>query len=105
MDEILKITQLHAADLPLKKFLKTHEDIKVPRPGYVWNPLRRYPPNLHCFCDSTKKAKNCCLPKLAETILQEKAVQVEKYMAYVEETFYGKESASGENQDQAEERS
>lgn len=30
--------------------------------GYEWNPLRKYPPNMKCFCESGKKAKACCLP-------------------------------------------
>ena len=37
-------------------------------PGFVWNPLRKFPPNLPCFCGSQVKAKNCCLDKLARAV-------------------------------------
>lgn len=32
--------------------------VYTPKPGFEWNPLRRYP-NLPCPCASNKKAKRC----------------------------------------------
>ena len=34
------------------------------KPGWVWNPLLRFPRNSLCFCGSGIKSKKCCLPKV-----------------------------------------
>lgn len=39
-----------------------------PMPGHVWNPFTKFPPNYKCFCDSGKKFKKCCEPKMSRTI-------------------------------------
>ncbi len=39
-----------------------------PMPGHVWNPFTNFPPNYKCFCDSGKKFKKCCEPKMSRTI-------------------------------------
>jgi hypothetical protein len=55
-----------------------------PKPGLVWNPLLRYPPNLKCFCGrSEKKAKKCCLPYVIRAIEPEKAKAFEQYIKWV----------------------
>jgi hypothetical protein len=41
----------------------TRRAVWVPEAGHAWNPLRNWPPNEKCFCNSGKKAKKCCLPK------------------------------------------
>ncbi len=33
----------------------------VPLPGYVFNPMRKYPRNEPCYCNSGLKYKKCCL--------------------------------------------
>jgi hypothetical protein len=49
----------------------------TPRPGTAWNPLRRFPRNNLCFCGSKKKAKACCLRKIAWAVSLETAKRVE----------------------------
>lgn len=43
----------------------------IPPPGYVWNPLQKYPRNLFCPCTSGKKFKKCCLSKMPLTVKAE----------------------------------
>ena len=38
-------------------------------PGYVWNPLLKYPRNSDCFCGSHLKFKKCCLSKVKPVVL------------------------------------
>lgn len=39
-----------------------------PLPGYVWNPLLKYPRNNQCPCLSGLKFKRCCLPNLPQAV-------------------------------------
>lgn len=41
---------------------------KVPRTGYVWNPLLRHEVNAMCLCGSNVKFKKCCMRKMPECI-------------------------------------
>ncbi len=39
-----------------------------PKAGFVANPLLGYPRNAPCLCESQKKWKQCCLPKMPRFI-------------------------------------
>ncbi len=47
----------------------------------VWNPLRSYPRNAPCFCNSNKKFKKCCFLKLAQTVPAKSIPAIKKLMA------------------------
>ncbi len=34
------------------------------KPGYSWNPLKKFPRNAFCPCGSKVKFKKCCKPKV-----------------------------------------
>lgn len=40
----------------------------APKPGFGWNPLRKLDRNGPCVCDSGKKYKKCCLPKMPDVL-------------------------------------
>lgn len=50
----------------------------IPLPGFSWNPLVGYPPNLLCFCESGKKFKKCHRGKIPEVIKTEKVESVKR---------------------------
>lgn len=43
--------------------------------GHSWNPFRNFPVNYPCFCESGKKFKKCCSPKVRPTVPDEKLEQ------------------------------
>lgn len=51
----------------------------VPLPGFAWNPLFKLPRNRPCPCQSGRKFKACCLPRLP------KAVPIEEAKAYADQ--------------------
>ncbi len=51
----------------------------------VRNPMLDYPKMLPCWCGSGKRAKACCLPKMAKEIPVHDAKVGDQYMAYVKE--------------------
>jgi Na+-transporting NADH:ubiquinone oxidoreductase subunit NqrF len=69
-----------------------------PKAGFVWNPLLKFPRNNNCFCGSTKKAKNCCLPCVAEACSKESADALE---ADWEGLIRGTVHIQGANEDSA----
>ena len=54
-------------------YLKLTEPYYALEKGYAWNPFRKFPRNLPCFCASGKKAKKCCLPIIAQAVLKDNA--------------------------------
>lgn len=38
------------------------------KPGYIWNPVKKFPRNKSCPCGSLKKFKICCLNKIPHAI-------------------------------------
>ena len=52
-------------DLPAKQRARM---ITMPREGMGWNPLRDWPRNETCFCNSGLKAKKCCLNRQPDCI-------------------------------------
>lgn len=40
-------------------------------PGFLWNPLTKYPKNWPCFCGSGLKFKKCCTDKVPKTCTKE----------------------------------
>lgn len=56
-----------------------------PKPGYMWNPLLGYPPNIHCWCGKLKKAKMCCLPRVNKAVPIGVGEKLKEYMKAVEE--------------------
>ena len=59
-----------------KKALLNYE----PRKDFAWNPLKGWPRNSPCFCNSGKKAKLCCLPKQPPVIKANDAAALLKAM-------------------------
>lgn len=53
----------------------------VLQPGMAWNPLANWPRNKPCFCNSKKKAKKCCLPKVTRVIPSKDVADVKKRMS------------------------
>lgn len=43
---------------------------------FRFNPLKRFPRNLPCFCGSNKKAKSCCMPKLSLHVYPEDEAKI-----------------------------
>lgn len=54
-----------AANLSKKK---ARRQVYVTKPGFVWNPLLRYPRNEPCPCGSGMKFKKCHLDQLPQAI-------------------------------------
>jgi hypothetical protein len=53
----------------MSKKIKQMEKLGMaPMPGFMWNPLRKLPPNRECPCLSGKKFKACCLDVLAPVV-------------------------------------
>lgn len=52
-----------------------------PKMGNNWNPLKTFPRNLPCPCQSEKKFKTCHLDKLPPVVTQE---QADEYMRAME---------------------
>ncbi len=50
-----------------------------PAPGYTFNPLKAYPPNLPCFCGSGIKFKRCHDTILNECVLAEKVPEMTRF--------------------------
>jgi hypothetical protein len=61
--------------------------VLAPLPGFVWNPLRKLPPNSLCPCRSRKKFKKCCLPKLPAAVPAALADQYRRQIAQGNLTF------------------
>lgn len=77
---ILRI-KLRWHGIPIDKF----EGVNLPPPpGYSFNPLLKYPPNINCFCGTYAKAKKCCLPKLKRIIPERDAIPLRTYIEYIE---------------------
>lgn len=53
----------------------------APLPGFVWNPLRKLPPNMPCPCRSLKKFKKCCLNNLPPAVPEGLAKRYEEQIA------------------------
>ena len=53
----------------------------LPKGGFVWNPLAKWPVNEACWCGSGQKAKRCHLPKLLACVTEETAKPVTKLMS------------------------
>lgn len=64
------------------KILRLHK-YKLIAADYLENPLLKYPRNLDCFCGSKLKAKKCCIPKQARIIPADQAIQLKRYLDYV----------------------
>lgn len=62
------------------KYMSGMKGSFVLKPSKAWNPLKSYPRNLLCFCDSGRKAKACCLPTLNETCNAEHVPQLKALM-------------------------
>lgn len=45
----------------------------IPKKGFVWNPLRKFPRNMSCVCGSGKKFKSCCESKIPKVVKEEHA--------------------------------
>ena len=77
------------------RYKKQKEDKKAgrmsykPKPGYTWNPFRKYPQNLPCYCGSGKKFKKCHRDVLPVCVKSSEVGQVEAYIkkmiAYISE--------------------
>jgi uncharacterized protein YchJ len=52
----------------------------IPKPGFVYNPLLKYPRNSPCYCGSHVKAKICCLPKTKRAVPAEAASLLKEYV-------------------------
>lgn len=52
----------------------------IPKEGYVWNPLLKFPRNEPCFCNSGAKFKDCHLGKLKRTVSAKDSVEILKSM-------------------------
>ena len=63
-----------------------------PAPGFKFNPLLRLPRKMPCPCQSQKKFKTCCLPKLPPVIRSEDAEMIEAQMGRPNLTFVFEES-------------
>lgn len=51
-----------------------------PAPGWVWNPLLRYPRNRACYCGSGVKFKKCHYSREVRVVQVEKANFLEGYL-------------------------
>jgi uncharacterized protein YecA (UPF0149 family) len=60
---LLEATRSNEAIPPNRRAFVLHE-------GNAWNPLQKYPRNAPCFCNSGKKAKKCCLPRVIPYVKQ-----------------------------------
>ena len=60
--------------------VERHRVAKGLKPGYAWNPLKKFPRNVKCFCGSGKKFKNCCLSKLRDIVDTKTAREIKKGM-------------------------
>lgn len=66
-----------------------HSKLKgyAPEKTHTWNPFKKYPHNLACYCGSGKKFKKCHANNIPETIpkVQEKEVKayLERMVKYV----------------------
>src|SRR4051812_25939384 len=63
-----------------------------PRPGLVWNPLLRLPPNRKCPCQSGLKFKKCCRDKLPKAVPEKDADNFKLQMAKPDLVFITKEN-------------
>jgi hypothetical protein len=50
--------------------------VRVPTPGFQWNPLAKYPRNMACWCKSGVKSKRCCLPQIADLVKDKDAANL-----------------------------
>lgn len=55
----------------------------IPKPGFVYNPLLKYPRNERCYCGSGVKAKMCCLPKVKRVVPKDSAPLLKDYVDHV----------------------
>lgn len=53
------------------------------QPGFVWNPLTKYPRNESCYCGSKLKFKKCCLDKETAAIPEESAERIKSAVKIV----------------------
>ncbi len=60
-----------------------------PKSGYEWNPFKKYPLNLHCYCGSGKKFKKCHANAIQQCVKSSDVKQIKAYVdkmiAYVSE--------------------
>lgn len=59
---------------------QNHEIKMILKKGWSLNPIRKYPRNCLCWCDSGQKAKRCCLPRAAEAIKTELVDEMKIFM-------------------------
>lgn len=61
--------------------LKSESGVQPQRlmPGYVWNPLKRFPRNHPCVCGSDRKFKSCCEPNLRPAMREAYAKEIIRY--------------------------
>jgi len=52
--------------------------VQTLKPGFVWNPLRNWPRNAKCFCESGKKFKRCCALTIPIAVDEETAKKLRK---------------------------
>ncbi len=52
--------------------------------GFTWNPLRKYPRNLTCFCGSGAKFKKCHEGKIPNAVTPVQAARLQKLLDAVE---------------------
>lgn len=50
------------------------------KPGFIKNPMFKFPRNEKCYCESGLKAKKCCLPKLKPYIKETDAEDIKRYL-------------------------
>lgn len=65
-DEAKTMAEARKAQNANKK--KARRQVYVTKPGFVWNPLLKYPRNELCPCGSGKKFKKCHLDQLPQAI-------------------------------------
>jgi SEC-C motif len=62
--------------------------MRVLKPGLKYNPFKKWPPNLFCFCGSGANFKRCCIDKIPagvpETNYESLRRDCETMIAYVE---------------------
>lgn len=59
----------------------------TPKPGYQWNPLKKFPRNTLCPCGSKKKFKRCHIDLIAPAVTNAQAKKLKAVLVMAEKGY------------------